>query len=400
MTRIRDAVEQISLPDLIEDVCGPQLASGWSVERGGVIRDPRPGHEERHPSFSVFRSKHGCWRWKRFGGDDAGGDAYDFLLQCGYSPAEARRELETRANLPGASTPLQRIVKPPSIHALPTGGGNFSPLSEDERHRLTRLVSPLDENDPGARELARRGLWGESALDAGKLTRPFRTRAGKVLAHRGALALTVGGPDGRPWGLKVRNAGTAEELRTRSLERYVYRLKGHGSPAWCSPRYGQGSALLLVEGELNAVAAHRALRAAAQFDVQGLAGASAWPHVSGLASRVVYLYTDDDRAGRDAQERLARLAYQEGASDVRSLPFLPVGRDFCDLLGKDGVSVLRAWLLEAIDASASRQPGSERHPETASKRAAPSGQDWGLRQWGKPARDWSVRSWEAFDRDA
>lgn len=62
--RLAELLDLINLPDLIAQTCGEDAAHGLSRERGGVIRDPRPGHSETRPSFSVFMYA-GRWGWKR-----------------------------------------------------------------------------------------------------------------------------------------------------------------------------------------------------------------------------------------------------------------------------------------------------------------------------------------------
>ena len=67
--KLSELLEHINLPDLIMRECGANAAHGLNWERGGVIRDPRPGHTEMRPSFSVFLYQ-GRWGWKRHDGSD------------------------------------------------------------------------------------------------------------------------------------------------------------------------------------------------------------------------------------------------------------------------------------------------------------------------------------------
>lgn len=97
--RLAELLPCVSLPDLVAQEWGPEAVRGLTRERGGVICDRRAGQVEAHPSFSVYR--HGdIWRWKRHGGDGASGNAYGFLLECGYSEAQAREELHRLAGVP------------------------------------------------------------------------------------------------------------------------------------------------------------------------------------------------------------------------------------------------------------------------------------------------------------
>ena len=353
--KISDLLEHINLPDLITLKCGTDAAHGLNRERGGVIRDPRPGHSETRPSFSVYLHA-GRWRWKRHDGSDGQkGSAYDLLLSLGDSEAQAREELERLAGVASswAFPSLPRVVHTPPDPLQQVRGAlsRCAPLTPDELAKVTRLLSPLTEQDQAAQDLQARGLLGWEGLRVGTLRRTFQTREGKVLAHAGALCFILTGPDGNAWGLKVRNLGRSTELAAAGVDRYVYRISGHGAPAWCSPSYGQGSALLITEGELNGAAASRALSAAGlALDVQGLAGAGGVPHLEGMAGRVVYLYADPDAAGAACLERVGRIAQAAGAAEVRTLAPLEEG-DFCEELGRLGTAVfghrLGTWLEAA-----------------------------------------------------
>lgn len=399
-----ELLERVSLPDLIAQEWGPEAVRGLTRERGGVICDRRPGQEERHPSFSVYRHA-GVWRWKRHGGDGASGSAYDFLLACGYSPAQARAELHRLAGVPLEGWPnasrLSRAYTPPSVLAQAQSAlSTLSPLTSDELSRAWRLLAPLREQDQAAQDLQARGLWSWPGLQVGKLRQDYRTRDGRFLAHAGALGLLINGPDGQPWGLKVRNLGRPADLAAAGLGRYVYRLARHGAPAWSAPGYGQGAAGLIVEGELNGAAAARALEAAGlALNVQGLAGAGGLPHLAGLAGQTVYLYADADQAGRDCLNRIGRLAQAAGAAEVRVLP--ASSEDFSDLLGRLGIHAFGDRLMEALKQAELWQPaicGKKALPETST---APSGQKSYLWQPGTLDQSWgaTVKGWPVPTRN-
>lgn len=379
-----ELLERVNLPDLIAQEWGPEAVRGLTRERGGKICDRRPGQEEKNPSFSVYR-RGGVWRWKRHGGDGASGSAYDFLLACGYLAAQARAELHRLAGVPLDGWPDQsrpsRAYTPPSPLAQAQSAlSTLSPLTPNELDRARRLLAPLTRQDRAAQDLRARGLWGWPGLRVGKLRRDYRTRDGRPLAHAGALGLLITGPDGQPWGLKVRNLGCPADLAAAGLGRYVYRLAQHGAPAWCAPGYGQGAAGLIVEGELNGAAAARALKAAGlALNVQGLAGAGGLPHLAGMAGQTVYLYADADQAGRDCVTRVGQLAQAAGAAEVRVLPALPAG-DFCDLAGQCGVPQLGQVLRDLLQASTIHHtvsPSGESDGATGGMRFAPPHQTLG-----------------------
>ncbi|UBV42125.1 hypothetical protein LAJ19_10840 [Deinococcus taeanensis] len=413
--KLRTLLDGVNLPDLIAEHCGPEAVRGLHRDRGGVIRDPRPGHTEHSPSFSVYLNAQGRWKWKRFGGDGGHGSAYDFLLGLGFTSFQAAEELSrwTGAALApsvpapsAARVPLDPLVE--ARHAL----SRCAPLGDAEQHRALRWVCPLGLQDAAGRALKERGLYGWQGLQAGQLIRDFQTRDGRTLAHAGALAFSLRGPDGRPWGLKVRNLGSVEVLRACGLERYVYRLGRYGSPAWCSPRYGTGEAVLIVEGELNGAAASRALsRAGVRVDVQGLAGANGTPFLEGLRGKPVYVYADPDAPGAACVGRVARMARAAGASAVRVLAPLADG-DFCDLAGKLDIHAFGALLHRRIERADRWHPpvtgnialpvnNALPHTQNDSWQTGPQGSEWGgeAAGWGAPATTWGgpLRSgWSAW----
>ena len=374
--------------------CGADAAHGLSRERGGVIRDPRPGHTETRPSFSVFLYQ-GRWGWKRHDGSDAQkGDAYGFLLSLDYSGTQAREELERLAGVPSSGwQPSGRspfLNTPDSLEQARGALSRCAPLTPDELEKATRFLSPLVEQDRAAQDLQARGLLGWEGLQVGKLRASFQTREGHKLARTGALAFLLTGPDGRAWGLKVRNLGSSADLEAAELDRYVYRLARHGAPAWCSPGYGQGSALLITEGELNGAAASRALSATGlALDVQGLAGAGGVPHPEGMAGRVVYLYADPDPAGMACLERLGRIAQAAGAVEVRVLAPLKEG-DFCEELGRLGAAVFGEQLQDRLNTGELWQPGICGKSGLPQIKAAPSEGKTELWQCGTTYQSWTA----------
>lgn len=398
-------LDGVNLPDLIAHHCGADSTRGLHRERGGGIRDPRPGRTDRTPSFSVYRNAQGRWKWKRFGPADEGGTAYDFLLELGFTPSQAREELSRWAGVaPVYAVAAPRVPRAPqdplaqARHAL----SRCAPLDAAEQHRALRCISYLGLQDAAGRALKERGLYGWEGLQVGQLIRDFQTQDGRTLAHAGALAFYLRGPDGQPWGLKVRNLGTSQALQDCGLERYVYRIGRHGSPAWCSPRYGAGEAVLIVEGELNGAAASRALsRAGARVDVQGLAGANGTPFLEGLSGKPVYVYADPDAPGAACADRVAGIARAAGASEVRVLSPLTDG-DFCDLAGKLDVHAFGALLNSRMEGAELWQPSitgktalpvknADRHAKNDYWQTGSEGSGWGASAsgWGASESNWS-----------
>jgi hypothetical protein len=343
------AIQQINLPDLLNEFCPTLETARLSRERGGLIRDPRPGREERHPSFSVNR-KDGCWLYHRFGTNE-GGNAFTLLVNLGWSRSEATRELIRRAGLSESNQGQHSRSRKPKSNVLEhcrAANVTHHPLEMPELERLQRLCEPILAHDPIHDVLAKRGLCNlpVEVLPMQRLRKDFGPRD-RLLARVGALVLLVIGPDGRPWAAKVRNLDPLER-DGQTVPRYCYLIGGHGTPAWCSPNYGTGSSVLICEGELNAVAAHMALRhSGSSFDFQGIAGSNSWPHLNGLEGRNVLIYADADSAGQGAVTRWTELAR---ASHVRSIRVVDAfdGLDFCNLAAKYGLETFGAWLELAL----------------------------------------------------
>lgn len=300
---------------------------------GGVFCDFRPGLEEQHPSLSVSIGRDGAAVFHRFGGDGFEGGALAFTVAClNVSQGEAALLLIERAGVvdtPPANRPGV-TVKASRGAAVALGKlAQLKPLPDADRASRLKGWHALtpDSSGPEAEELTRRGLLAHTGglLTAYRFTgqdtpedagRPRKRYGLPRHILPGAVVFEVRGPDGTPWALKVRNPGTAEDLG--AVNRYAYIGKGQHSPAWCSPGFELAPAELVIEGELNAAAVYAALEAAGQgaaLGVQGVASASALPHLAHVtAGRKVWIYADDDAAGEKGRNTWAELLHAQGAS--------------------------------------------------------------------------------------
>lgn len=314
------AIDACDLRALIATHCGAPAARGLGT-KGGTIHDPRPGMQEADPSFSVWRNRAGTWMWKKRGRNAGSGTAYTFLISLGFSGPDARAELLRFTGTPDQGfTPSTATEKPPvDVLALAQEAlADLRAVTHRDAEALRRRLTPLHEDHPAAKDLARRGLWPPSELD--------------VAALGNDLVFAVRGPTGRVVNFKRRVHGAARS-------KYSVMIPGHGTPAWCNPRYGQASRLLVIEGELNAAAAWRVIRELGlDFDVQGLPGTDTTPFLEGL-DREVWVYADADESGERMRARIQDLAFRVGAPRVRQIPALAEG-DFCDVLGRAGVLAL------------------------------------------------------------
>ena len=356
---------------------------------GGSFCDFRPGQEEHSPSLSASVGTAGAAVFHRFGGDGLEAGAVDFAAEClGVSKGEAARLLIERAGIvdtppEGRAQPTVKAKK--GAAALLGKLAQLKPLPEDDRAAKLKGWHALtpDSAGPEAEEMDGRGLLahcgpvvtayhftGKAEPEgSGKPSKPY-TLPGYI--KPGAVAFEIRGPDGKPWSVKVRNPGTPEELEAGKVARYAYLVKGHGSPAWCSPGFELAPAELVIEGELNAAAVHVALDAAgygASLGVQGVASASALPHAAHVTpGREVWIYADPDAAGEKARKVWAELMHAQGAT-VRQLgvnvrgfasPFAATNemdRDACEALGEaaasweGGPAYLGNKVMEAMQAA-------------------------------------------------
>ncbi|PTA68998.1 hypothetical protein [Deinococcus arcticus] len=339
-------------------------------EAGGETCDFRPGCEEDNPSLS-YRAGDAGPVFKRFGADDFEGGALAFVASAGIPKGEAARLLIDWAGLqdedrpqPHTPRPAPRVGK--AAAAVDRIRGKLAKLRAVDGGKLGHALRGWvklqpGEDSPEALELNRRGLG--PALGAGLLTAYRWTGEGEGGKRRalpghvrpGAVAFEVTGPDGTPWAVKARNPGSAEDLTATGAQRYVYVTAGQSTPAFVARIPGEaedGPRVLIVEGELNAVACARMLGAAAQgaghlaarpdaqsWEVQGVASAVALPHVAHIpAGARVYLYADADKAGEAARVKWAHLLAAQGAQ-VFQLGQTPTGFTFPFAVFRDGGGV-------------------------------------------------------------
>jgi hypothetical protein len=318
---------RINLVDLLNAHCPTPETARLDPERGGLIRDPRPGREEHHPSFSVSRRGE-VWLWHRFGhaderGCEEGGNAYHLLLSLGWNEKEAASELVRLAEtgFPIASPSSRKLVQ-----------RSAAPAIQD---------STLETLERAQHELERR--WPVAVLEARGLTPITSQRCGLGITREGAILIPILSPSGTILTVKQRHPEGS------SAGRYRYLTTGGGAPAWCNPGYDQAGTVLLCEGELNAIVAWSAAQTIGlELDVQGIAGANASPHLEGLKGRTVFVYADGDAAGRAAIKRWTAFTRETGALEVVPLEPLPKPLDFCDVAGTEGLTALGERLRDLI----------------------------------------------------
>jgi len=96
--KIGQAKQRLPMPDLLSRL-------GLSEHAKKTARCPFPGHEDKHPSFSVFKGEDGFWHWKCFSkcGD---GDEITFLSKLkGLLRTQAMSLYLEMAGFPASSPP-------------------------------------------------------------------------------------------------------------------------------------------------------------------------------------------------------------------------------------------------------------------------------------------------------
>lgn len=370
MSRLTEALDLLTPGRVLEGLAaylGKPAPRLTGTPTKGTLCDFRPGLEEERDSLSYDVGKGGPV-FNRFGVEESGGGAVNFLTSAGIPKPEAVRLLIEWAGLEdekparfgqkeakgkarkggqarrGAQKPVQgaakedggkdpqkRTPKHVGLSAALEKLAQFAPLTpEDLAYRL-RGLRPLEDPADGseaAAEVTRRGLW--PAVTAGVLRAYGLEDRAKLPPHaqKGALFFEVRGPDGEVWAVKFRNTDAGLEIGRaqtgKSGTRYAYVFSPHakaGRPAWCARPMREDLPTLLIEGELNAAAVWVMLEAAGfgdAYNVQGLASVGALPHISHLrAGSAVYVFADmgDKRGeGDSAREVWGTLCAHAGAA--------------------------------------------------------------------------------------
>lgn len=302
------SIERVDLPGLVAELWPD---SGARPGRAGVCRAVWRG--DRNPSLSLFKAR-GMWFWKDHATGE-GGNAFHLLLRAGLSKEQAAEVLKTRAGNGSAVPPMKADTRPRAGKPRPARG-----LTPEERRALKEAQSRLDEE----------------TIQGRGLTLAQARRVGLGRSREGDLVIPILGPSGEPQAIKVR-------LREPRGYRYRYLTPGRGAPAWHSPGFGQHPErpVLVVEGELNAIAAWFAL--GGEGDVLGMPGVEGHIPWERLKGRHVYLLADDDEAGREALRRWTQEAREAGVATF-AMDSLEAGLDACEYAEQYGQPALREAL--------------------------------------------------------
>lgn len=126
--------------------------------------------------------------------------------------------------------------------------------------------------------------------------------------------------------------------------KYTYELSGVGAPYWHSEDVTEHTKILVCEGELNSMVAHSVLGGG--IGCVGVPGASHGIPKHLLDGKSIYLYADNDKAGRDA---IARWLPEARALQFKSISVCEAHeKDFCDIAGQQGRDALKEHLNKLL----------------------------------------------------
>jgi DNA primase len=299
-----------------------------------------PGHDDQHPSISMFTDRRGIQRWRCWSGGH-GGTAIDALLVGrGGTVAEAMAELERRAGVPSHRDrePVVRSVPlPRPAQDVPVSPELLEYVSACERLLWRPAGRPIVDYLVQERGLA------PDVLEANHVG----ADPGPHVLRR-AAGLPRGGPAAVLPTLDLR--GNVTYVQARYLEpaedRPKYdnpagRLAANPRTGWCSPARQRGREYLLVcEGAIDALtAAGAGISAVAVLGATYVDERVAAHIVEGAAGRSIVIAFDGDHAGQAATESLsAALATAGYGSRDLSLPrgtdLNSVVRQECDWIGR------------------------------------------------------------------
>ena len=263
------------------------------------------------PALSISK-KGQVWLWHDMATGE-GGNAFDFLAgPIGMGRQEAAITLLERAGMPTAPSDAE------------SQKGRPKPLPAD-------VVRPFERPEPVAIEAMKGRGFNRKMLKQYRIV-PAEDNPDDAL-------IPITNPEGVIVQVKRRVAKPGKY-------KYKYEHKGYGGHAWCSDNSRKSPVLYVIEGELNAMVAHAALQEAGEVNVGviGVPGAE-HPIYDGIClHKSVFIYSDDDEAGRKAMTVWPEQARDQGARSVHRMP--PMHEDFCDFAGRHGRPALAQKLRE------------------------------------------------------
>jgi DNA primase len=271
-----------------------------------------PFHQDSSPSCHIYDDGFHCYAC------GAHGDALDWYQQVhSLTKADAIKALSQRVG----ATPTAQRTKPVGKSEAKVKACTAKPLSDALHVKYWQRLEQLQKSP-------REGFTVDDCKALG------------IAASGDDAVLAVTDPLGNIVTFKQRRHTVSE-----GQSRYFYLTKDCGTPAWCSPSFFTSEKVLIVEGELNAMAC-ALVRHNMDEDlaVMGVAGVNGQLWLGALKDKIVYCYADGDAPGQAARDRWAVAAIEAGAKRVFRLEPLPDLKDFCDVVGNEGRDALREVL--------------------------------------------------------
>jgi DNA primase len=274
-----------------------------------------PFHTDSSASCHIYDDGFHCYAC------GAHGDALDWYQQVhSLAKADAIKELSQRVG----ATPTAQRTKPVSKSEAKVKA-RAKPLSDALHVKFWQRLEQLKEVPLAARN---RGISDVNEC-----------RALGIATSGDDAVLAITDPLGNIVAFKQRRHTMSEKQ-----SRYFYLTKDCGTPAWCSPCFFTSEKVLIVEGELNAMACALVRRNMDDdLAVMGIAGVNGQLWLEALKDKIVYCYADGDAVGQAARDRWAQAAHDAGAKSVMTLESWEM--DACDVAGKLGRDPLRERLL-------------------------------------------------------
>ena len=311
-----------------------------------------PGHDDQHPSISMFTDRRGVQRWRCWSGGH-GGTAIDaILIAHGGTVAEAMAELERRAGIPRDDERDRSFNSAPSprqSQEVPISPGLLEYVSACERLLWRPIGRPILDYMVHERGLAP-GVLEKNRVGADPGPAVLRRAVGLPRGGPAAVLPTLG-LSGQVAYVQARYLDPAEGHP--KYDNPASRLAVNPRIGWASPAREQPSSILLVcEGVIDALAvAGAGWPAVAVLGATYVDGRLVSELVHGAAGRHILIAFDGDQAGRRAAVSLS--AGLESMEVQSKQVCLPPGRDVSDVLHESGT-----WLSQRLPpASVEREIG-------------------------------------------
>jgi DNA primase len=323
---IGDVLDRTDLSALLDELTESSGRSG----PGRKWHCPTPGHDDRHPSVSMFRDHSGHERWRCWSGEHRG-DAIDLVSAAtGRNNADAIEWLANRAGMV-PDRPLPPIPRKPS----PVAGTArvMDPAVARYVYACARVLS-TSAGEPVRAWLHSRGIEdatiSANLIGADPGRRMLHRQRGLPFGSTPAATFPVYGPAGDLTYVQARYLDA--EASGRKYDNPSAALAPHPRLGFTvAPHLVHHDTLVVCEGMPDALIA-----AQGGFQAVGLLGAQTpdesvaarlTNHAENLDARIV-LVCDPDPAGRRVAELLAPLL--EGRGHDPAVVTSPEGRDLND----------------------------------------------------------------------